>query len=158
MRKYLRSDIVEPKFNVADRTSKLDPYADKLSRMLLQEAGRASASSLEVIKNLACDDGGATLASSSRWSRNPIHLRRGSRTPLPAKVRNRLEVDGEGGEGSYYIVSVGISLNQSRIRPRMKLRALELLCVIGIFVGPAAGVEFIDGDQPGVRLRKGCDA
>jgi transposase len=41
VRKYLRSDIVEPKFNVADRASKLDPHADKLSRMLLQEAGRS---------------------------------------------------------------------------------------------------------------------
>ena len=41
VRKYLRSDIVEPKFNLADRTSKLDPYADKLSRMLLQEAGKS---------------------------------------------------------------------------------------------------------------------
>jgi transcriptional regulator with XRE-family HTH domain len=41
VRKYLRSDIVEPKFNVADRTSKLDPHADKLSRMLLQEWGRS---------------------------------------------------------------------------------------------------------------------
>ena len=41
VRKYLRSDIVEPKFNVADRTGKLDPYADKLSRMLLQEVGRS---------------------------------------------------------------------------------------------------------------------
>ena len=41
VRKYLRSDIVEPKFNVAARASKLDPYADKLSRMLLQEAGRS---------------------------------------------------------------------------------------------------------------------
>jgi transposase len=41
VRKYLRSDIVEPKLNVADRASKLDPHADKLSRMLLQEAGRS---------------------------------------------------------------------------------------------------------------------
>ena len=41
VRKYLRSDIVEPEFNVADRASKLDPHADKLSRMLLQEAGRS---------------------------------------------------------------------------------------------------------------------
>ena len=41
VRKYLRSDIVEPKFNVADRASKLDRHADKLSRMLLQEAGRS---------------------------------------------------------------------------------------------------------------------
>jgi transposase len=41
VRKYLRSDTVEPKFNVADRPSKLDPYADKLSQMLRQEAGKS---------------------------------------------------------------------------------------------------------------------
>jgi transposase len=34
VRKYLRSDSVEPKFAVPDRPSKLDPYADKLSQML----------------------------------------------------------------------------------------------------------------------------
>src|SRR6202161_471545 len=34
VRKYLRSDTVEPKFNIPDRPSKLDPYADKLSQML----------------------------------------------------------------------------------------------------------------------------
>src|SRR6204780_1369913 len=28
VRKYLRSDTVEPKFNIPDRPSKLDPYAD----------------------------------------------------------------------------------------------------------------------------------
>src|SRR3954451_14594803 len=38
VRKYLRSDSVEPKFNVPDRPSKLDAYADKLSQMLRQEA------------------------------------------------------------------------------------------------------------------------
>ena len=43
VRKYLRSDTVEPKFNVADRPSKLDPYADKLSQML----ARARAPSAE---------------------------------------------------------------------------------------------------------------
>ena len=41
VRKYLRSDTVEPKFNVADRPRKLDPYADKLSQMLRQEAGKS---------------------------------------------------------------------------------------------------------------------
>lgn len=41
VRKYLRSDIVEPKFNISDRPSKLDPYADKLSQMLRQEAGKS---------------------------------------------------------------------------------------------------------------------
>jgi hypothetical protein len=41
VRKYLRSDTVEPKFNIPDRPSKLDPYADKLSHMLRQEAGKS---------------------------------------------------------------------------------------------------------------------
>src|SRR4029079_15971789 len=41
VRKYLRSDSVEPKFNVPDRPSKLDPYADKLSQMLRQEAAKS---------------------------------------------------------------------------------------------------------------------
>src|SRR6202521_1864813 len=41
VRKYLRSDTVEPKFNITDRPSKLDPYADKLSHMLRQEAGKS---------------------------------------------------------------------------------------------------------------------
>src|SRR5271163_1314246 len=41
VRKYLRSDTVEPKFNIPDRASKLDPYADKLSHMLRQEAGKS---------------------------------------------------------------------------------------------------------------------
>src|SRR6476661_10794854 len=39
VRKYLRSDIVEPKFNIPDRPSKLDPYADKLSQMLRRKPG-----------------------------------------------------------------------------------------------------------------------
>ena len=41
VRKYLRSDGVEPKFSVPDRPSKLDPYADKLSQMLRQEAAKS---------------------------------------------------------------------------------------------------------------------
>src|SRR5271170_908395 len=41
VRKYLRSDTVEPKFNIPDRPSKLDPYADKLSHMLRQESGKS---------------------------------------------------------------------------------------------------------------------
>jgi transcriptional regulator with XRE-family HTH domain len=40
VRKYLRSNNVEPRFHILDRPSKLDPYADKLSQMLRQEAGR----------------------------------------------------------------------------------------------------------------------
>jgi transposase len=30
IRKYLRSDAVEPKFEVIDRPSRLDPYAERL--------------------------------------------------------------------------------------------------------------------------------
>jgi transposase len=41
IRKYLRAGVVEPKFKVPDRPSKLDPHADKLSHMLRQEAGRS---------------------------------------------------------------------------------------------------------------------
>jgi transposase len=41
VRKYLRSDNVEPRFNAPDRPSKLDPYADKLSAMLRVETGKS---------------------------------------------------------------------------------------------------------------------
>lgn len=40
VRKYLRSGAVEPRFQVPDRPSKLDPYADKLSAMLRVESGK----------------------------------------------------------------------------------------------------------------------
>ena len=40
VRKYLRSDSVEPRFKALQRSSKLDPYADKLSAMLRIEAGK----------------------------------------------------------------------------------------------------------------------
>ena len=54
VRKYLRSDSVEPKFNVPDRPSKLDPFADKLSHMLRQEAGK-SRKQKRTIKQLHAD-------------------------------------------------------------------------------------------------------
>ncbi len=41
VRKHLRSDRIEPKFHLPDRPSGLDPYADKLSHMLRQEAGKS---------------------------------------------------------------------------------------------------------------------
>src|SRR5579863_8777632 len=73
VRKYLRSDIVEPEFNVADRASKLDPHADKLSRMLLQEAGR-SRKEKRTVKQLHVDlvqrfHETASIASWPRWTR-----------------------------------------------------------------------------------------
>lgn len=40
IRKYLRSDGVEPKFKVPDRPSKLDPFADRLSAWLKSEASK----------------------------------------------------------------------------------------------------------------------
>ena len=39
--KYLRAGVVEPKFKVPDRPSKLDPFAEKLSGWLRVEAGRS---------------------------------------------------------------------------------------------------------------------
>ena len=54
VRKYLRSDGVEPKFSIADRPSKLDPHADKLSHMLRQEAGK-SRKQKRTIKQLHAD-------------------------------------------------------------------------------------------------------
>ena len=41
VRKYLRSDSSEPRFNASKRSSKLDPYADKLSAMLRIEANKS---------------------------------------------------------------------------------------------------------------------
>ena len=41
IRKYLRAGTVEPKFKVAERPSKLDPFAEKLSGWLRIEAGKA---------------------------------------------------------------------------------------------------------------------
>ena len=40
VRKYLRADSVEPRFNAPDRPSKLDPFADKLSAMLRVETSK----------------------------------------------------------------------------------------------------------------------
>ena len=54
VRKYLRLDKVEPKFNIPDRLSKLDPYADKLSQMRRQEAGK-SRKQKRTIKQLHAD-------------------------------------------------------------------------------------------------------
>ena len=40
IRKYLRSDQIEPKFQVPDRPSRLDPYAEKLAAWLRREGNR----------------------------------------------------------------------------------------------------------------------
>jgi len=41
IRKYLRSGAIEPKFKVADRPGKLDPFAEKLSGWLKIETGKS---------------------------------------------------------------------------------------------------------------------
>lgn len=41
IRKYLRSDALEPKFQVADRPSRLDPYAERLSGWLKTETAKS---------------------------------------------------------------------------------------------------------------------
>jgi transposase len=40
IRKYLRSDVVEPKFKVPDRPSKLDAFGDRLADWLKAEANK----------------------------------------------------------------------------------------------------------------------
>ena len=40
VRKYLRADGVKPQFQIPERSSKLDPYADKISAMLRVESGK----------------------------------------------------------------------------------------------------------------------
>jgi transposase len=54
VRKYLRTDSVEPKFDTPDRPSRLDPFADKLSHMLRQEAGK-SRKQKRTVKQLHAD-------------------------------------------------------------------------------------------------------
>ena len=40
VRKYLRSDTVEPQFKVPERPSKLDPFVERLTAWLRREMGR----------------------------------------------------------------------------------------------------------------------
>ena len=54
VRKYLRSDSVEPKFRTPDRPSRLDPFADKLAQMLRQEASK-SRKQKRTVKQLHAD-------------------------------------------------------------------------------------------------------
>ena len=69
VRKYLRSDTVEPKFNIPDRPSKLDPYADKLSQMLRQEAGKSR------------NQNGSSATSSNTLASNPRRATTPTRRP-----------------------------------------------------------------------------
>ena len=41
IKKYLNADTIEPKFATPERSSKLDPFADKLAAWLKTEAGRS---------------------------------------------------------------------------------------------------------------------
>ncbi|TDX62833.1 transposase [Methylosinus sp. sav-2] len=54
VRKYLRSDSVEPLFATPDRPSRLDPFADKLAHMLRQEAAK-SRKQKRTVKQLHAD-------------------------------------------------------------------------------------------------------
>ena len=54
VRKYLRSDSVEPRFATPDRPSRLDPFADKLAHMLRQEAAK-SRKQKRTVKQLHAD-------------------------------------------------------------------------------------------------------
>jgi hypothetical protein len=54
IRRYLRSDAVEPEFKVPDRPSKLDLYAGKLAHWLKIETGK-SRKQKRTVKQLHCD-------------------------------------------------------------------------------------------------------
>lgn len=54
IRKYLRSGSVEPQFRVPERSSKLDPFAEKLSHWLRIEAGK-SRKQRRTVKQLHAD-------------------------------------------------------------------------------------------------------
>lgn len=41
IRKYLRAESIEPRFQVPERPSRLDPFADKLRGWLVLEAARS---------------------------------------------------------------------------------------------------------------------
>ena len=66
VRKYLRSESVEPRFNVLGRASKLNSYADKLSHMLRQEAGKSRKQKRTVCQEL--------------WKSPHVYLRRNELT------------------------------------------------------------------------------
>ena len=54
VRKYLRSDKVEPQFKVPERPSKLDPFVERLMVWLRREMGR-SRKQKRTIKQLHAD-------------------------------------------------------------------------------------------------------
>ncbi|WP_375211521.1 IS21 family transposase, partial [Hyphococcus sp.] len=54
VRKYLRSDTVEPRFKVPERPSKLDPFVERLTVWLRREMGR-SRKQKRTIKQLHAD-------------------------------------------------------------------------------------------------------
>lgn len=54
VRKYLRSDTVEPQFKVPERPSKLDPFVERLTAWLKREMGR-SRKQKRTVKQLYAD-------------------------------------------------------------------------------------------------------
>ena len=54
VRKYLRSDTVEPQFKVPERPSKLDPFVERLTTWLRREMGR-SRKQKRTVKQLHAD-------------------------------------------------------------------------------------------------------
>src|SRR5580693_10314513 len=64
VRKYLRSDTVEPKFNIPDRPSKLDPYADGSGA----NSRRRKASRVVLSRLQACSTAFHTAGASRPWT------------------------------------------------------------------------------------------
>ena len=75
IRKYLRSDEVEPEFRVPDRPSKLAPYAEKLAHWLKIESGRSRKQKRTVIQlhaDLAARSYGRVAAFARDWKANRL--------------------------------------------------------------------------------------
>lgn len=91
MRKYVRSDAFEPAFQIPERPSKLDAFADKLSTWLRAEATK-SRNQKRTIKQLHADlvslgyDGsfGRVAAFARDWKAD---RQRGQQTKRPRDLR-----------------------------------------------------------------------
>jgi transposase len=104
IRKYLRSDEVEPRFRALDRPSRLDPFADKLVHWLRIEAGK-SRKQKRTIKQLHGDlvalgyDGsyGRVAAFARDWKANRLREQqmsgRGTFVPLVFEAGEAFQFD-----------------------------------------------------------------
>jgi transposase len=74
VRKYLRSDTVEPQFNVPERPSKLDPFVERLTAWLRREMGRPRKQLYADLVSLGFDGSYGRVAAFARaWRKDYRH-------------------------------------------------------------------------------------